>query len=292
MKLLTVLPATLLLIQIFISNPVQAQQSSLPSFSFSPDTVTMGKNQEAITAIMVNTGNYSAGGAGVIIQFDPKIATVSRLERGSAFVDYPLVFFDNTAGEIRISGVVSSKDELFQGQGILGKIIWKGQSPGRTFATIDFTEDSTQDSNIAVLSGNGDVLEEAGYLSIIVQTEPVANDDATITIEEDIPVPKPETIQDVPWVGRILQILGITKSVNEEEGPIQRQLPNYLPSVEQPEITGDNKTKNIISIAALIGFGLIILIICLRIIKRIKQRSTTPIPIDKEEIVTTVNDKI
>lgn len=122
-------------------------------------------------SIQVSTGGYATSGTDLIFHFDPKIleASPTAFIRGKIYSDYPQSNIDSKVGVVRISGVVSSVKQTFNGNGELGVINFKAKAAGITTLKIDFIKSLTNDSNVFSVSDNKDVLGEVSNLEITVQ---------------------------------------------------------------------------------------------------------------------------
>lgn len=122
-------------------------------------------------SIQVSTGGYATSGTDLVFHFDPKVleASPTSFIRGKIYSDYPQINIDSRAGVVRISGVVSSAKQTFNGNGTLGVINFKAKAAGATTLKIDFNKGLTNDSNVFSMSSNKDILGEVNNLKITVQ---------------------------------------------------------------------------------------------------------------------------
>jgi len=184
-----------------------------PRLYFKPDRVEVGVLDKFKAEIMVNTGSYSVAGVGVIINYDRNRIRVLSLVPGMIFGDYPLVSIDNVNGRIRVSGVVSSVNDLFLGQGVLAEVEIEVKGLGETRLEFEFEPGNTQDSNIAVMHGSGDVLAEVGSLTIVVDEFKVVE-----SKEEDKPVRLVDVVRNPSIDSFIDWVLDAVDEVEETIG--------------------------------------------------------------------------
>ncbi len=158
----------------FVSSPPVAKvnvQKEVPGKISLSASKTSYKVEETIpVSVMVDSGGHSLDGADLIIRFDPKVleATPGSLIAGSIFDEYPLLSVDAKAGIISASGV-SSLRPGFKGVGQFIIVGFKAKVKGNTSLTIDFTKDSTSDSNLVEKGTSKDILEIVDNLDIDIQ---------------------------------------------------------------------------------------------------------------------------
>lgn len=158
----------LLLLLLTSVTPVRAQGSLVLAPESKNFTLTVNLEEEFSLKVLIDTFGQSAGGGGVKLNFDPARLKALEIIPGSIFGDYPGAVIDNAKGKITISGLASSTNNMFSGQGIFATIKWKSLKPGNTEITFDFQPGSTTDSNIAVTFGNGDILTQVNTAKINV----------------------------------------------------------------------------------------------------------------------------
>lgn len=113
----------------------------------------------------------STDGTDVVIIYDPKkLQVVSGASKapvtvGSLYNEYPSNKIDENTGRIFISGVTSQANGVV-GNGVFGSITFKAKVAGPTTISIDFTPNSTVDSNIIETKTAKDVLTGVNNLEI------------------------------------------------------------------------------------------------------------------------------
>lgn len=108
--------------------------------------------------VWLNSPEESVMGADLILNFDPVLWEVADVSTGSIFPNYPWTFFDNTTGEIRISGTASI-DDYFSGSGVFSTITFNPLTSGQT--ELDFVYNPGQptlDCNIIAAADGSDLL--------------------------------------------------------------------------------------------------------------------------------------
>ena len=117
-------------------------------------------------AVSVNiSSSVPTDGADVILKFDNKILSPLAIETSSLYEDYPQDMADGKKGLIAISGVTSAQGGV-PTNGPIASVFFKAVKPGRTTVSVDFTPDSTIDSNIVGTSLGKDLLSEVKDLTL------------------------------------------------------------------------------------------------------------------------------
>ncbi len=169
----------------------QVETESVPSLLFSPSQVTSIANSTFTVSIIVDTAGQSVNGAGAKITFDPAYLQGVSIQPGTIFPNYATTSIDNTSGKIIISAISNSLDDTFTGLDSLATITFRVIKTGLTNANFVFTPGSTTDSNLAVTTGNGDILERVNTLQIVPQTgKPTSTPKAS---RFPLPTPRPIT---------------------------------------------------------------------------------------------------
>lgn len=154
--------STLLLV--CLTSPVLANEASL---LFSPSNVELQDNSEVVISIMLNTAGVRVNGAGAKITFNPAYLTAVRVQPSDIFADYPAAIIDNKSGRITISGISSSAEDLFIGEAKFADVVFRPSQQGTSKVQFVFVPGSTTDSNIAVMTGNGDILARVNELTVV-----------------------------------------------------------------------------------------------------------------------------
>lgn len=128
--------------------------------------------------IKISTGGYISAGSDVLLTYDPEIVELSEdrfFERGQIYQDYPGANFDPEKGSIFLSGISVSNSDGFNGTDSFGKLFLKAKKTGITSLKVEYTKDSTTDSNIIETKSIADVLGEVSNLDINIGTEDTAS---------------------------------------------------------------------------------------------------------------------
>lgn len=206
--------------------PVTVFAQAPGRLSFEPNRVTAQTGETFFTDVIVDTGGLATGGTGAKIIFDPASVKVINIEAGDIYADYPALIYDNKAGEITISGIVSSVNSLYTGSGVFARIGWQGVTPGVAIAQFEFEPGNTTDSNIATMIGTGDALGSVGSLTVTLSGE------SLFVPQTPIPVVPAETdgTEGEP-----------TDSTGQQTNPNQTPQPTATPSTQieaETESTG------------------------------------------------------
>lgn len=253
--------------------------ATVPSLLFSPAELNIVTDSQFKVDILLNTAGQGVSGAGVKVVFDPYYLSATSISIGSIFADYPAAIIDNDKGLITISGIVSSPTDLYTGTDTFASITFHPSHAGETKVKYNYVPGSTTDSNIAVMTGNGDILGEVNELTISISGESVETPTPTST-------PNP-TITPITIIKSITAKLGLSSAESAVERPgremgISDTAPDPLaPIVRQPPITDPSSTQPIADanydsnplIIILIIIGLLILLLLIVIIVLFTRRS-------------------
>lgn len=110
---------------IFLIIPASALAATL---SLSPTSGNVNRSCEFIVDVNLDTTGANTDGTDVILKYNPSQLTVTSVDQGDVYPDYPSISPNNSNGTILVSGI-ASKDEPFTGTG--------------KFATIHFSVTST-----------------------------------------------------------------------------------------------------------------------------------------------------
>lgn len=148
----------------------QVETESVPSLLFSPSQATGIAGSTFTVSIIVDTADQPINGAGAKITFDPAYLQGVSIQPGTIFANYATTSIDNATGKIVISAISNSLSDSFTGLDSLATITFRVVKTGLTNANFVFTPGSTTDSNLAVTTGNGDILERVNTLQVVPQT--------------------------------------------------------------------------------------------------------------------------
>jgi hypothetical protein len=155
------------------------------SLLFQPTLINTTIGTDFNFSIFIDTAGAKLGGAGAKIKFDPDGIIITKITPGTLFPDYPSLQFDNQAGTITISGIVPSRDNLFNGQGLFASVTARVKNLTTSQLTFDFTPGSTSDSNLAITAPPWDVLDTVNILTVeaseLLQPTPLPSTPVTQT---------------------------------------------------------------------------------------------------------------
>jgi hypothetical protein len=169
------------------------------SLLFSPESVSTNIGEQFDILINVDTGGEHVGGVGAKILFKNEDLKVITVKPGVIFGDYPTVAFSNEEGKIIISGVASSVNDFFSGQGIFATITFQATSPGESVIEYIFEPGSTTDSNVAVTYGSGDILARVNKVGVSVGAK------GNYQVVNEIPVTQSEKLP--PILNTVLELV-------------------------------------------------------------------------------------
>ncbi len=151
-----------------LTNPFPTLAAS-PSFSLTTSTPNPIVEQSSQINIILDTAGNETAGAGVKIKFNPQFIQITSIEEGTIFDNFIKKNFDNDLGTIHISTFANSLDSQFNGTNTLATLNFKALQSGSTNLDIIFFSGQTTDSNIAVTTGQGDILNEVHNLQLNIQ---------------------------------------------------------------------------------------------------------------------------
>lgn len=215
------------------------------SILFDPETVSTNAGDSFTTAVWLDTNGASVGGVGAKITFDPAILSVEKIETQPVFPDYPATTFDNTTGKIVISGIVNNPNELYSGKAQFATISWKAKSGGNANITLDYTPNQTSDSNIAVLYGNGDILEKVNTVSVTVTgSAPATNTSDSTAVTTALQENQPAYVNNTNMILlSVIVIIGLVAAgvigfliYNKKKPVLKEEIP-HIQTPQTPQTT-------------------------------------------------------
>lgn len=223
---------------------------SVPSLEFSATSKIVKVGEDFSTYIVVDTVGQAAHGTGVKINFDPEVLELTSIEAGNIFGDYPVVSFDNNEGKIIVSAISSSVQNAFVGRGVFATLNFKAIKKGGTAIEFDFEPGSTSDSNIAVVTGNGDILKQVN--SLLVTITETTGTGGTVSV----PTTPQEAVEPEEGVGlfsKLFRFLGIggEKAIVRQGRPKSQAIDAQAPIPSQQPITDANQNQP----ESIVGYG-------------------------------------
>lgn len=138
-------------------------------------SLTSDKNQvklgEKFTVAINISSEIATDGTDLIILYDPKLLSVNTqtpVILGSLYDDYPLNKVDSGSGRITVSGI-SNKSGGTVANGLFGSVEFSAKKAGQAKISLDYTPQSTVDSNVIETYSGKDVLEKVNNLEVNIQ---------------------------------------------------------------------------------------------------------------------------
>ena len=122
--------------------------------------------------VRIDTGGHGTQGSDVLIKYDPRILEAngtSVMVKGEVYKDYPVLIADPKTLMITISGISSLEGDKFKGNGIFATVNFKAKAMGSTALTVQFTKDSSTDSNMVDAESGNDSVGSVSNLDITVK---------------------------------------------------------------------------------------------------------------------------
>jgi hypothetical protein len=247
----------LALATLLLATPVEAVE---PSLMFTPSTLNTQGDSEIIVSIMLNTGGQGVSGAGARIVFDPYFLSAIRVQPGEIFADYPAAIIDNQNGKITVSGIASSPTDQYNGEGTFADIVFRPYHAGTSKVNFEFTPGSTTDSNIAVMTGNGDILAKVNEFSLnstdvesSISTSPSPS--AASSYISPLSLSQNNTVKTIASTLGLSKVMdqyasarpgrsAVTEPVLDPLAPLVRQDPITDPSTTQPIASTSNVARS------------------------------------------------
>lgn len=144
--------------------PSQIPSAKTPRISLSPSFGTFNKGCSFSLNVEVDTAGRSTDGTDVVLNFDSSRFSVTSIESGTIYKDYPPTSVNNQTGKAIFSGL-SELGKYFNGQGVVAKVNFSVRSntqEGNSQIRFDFdpnNKSKTIDSNIVEQGTVIDVLD-------------------------------------------------------------------------------------------------------------------------------------
>lgn len=118
--------------------------------------------EEVPVEVRIVTAGKTTDSTDLVLHYNPKQVQMiaSKLKLGSIYFDYPIADDDTPTGIIRISGITPPGEEGFNGIGTFATIPFKTLKEGDASFSVEFTKDSTTDSNLVESGAPKDILTE------------------------------------------------------------------------------------------------------------------------------------
>jgi len=154
-----------LAISSFIISEIQAA-----SFKLDPEVVSTESGEEFDVNVFIDTGKVETDGADIVLKYNSEILEVLEIIPGEIYYDYPIR--EAFEGTVKITGLANSSGPFFSGNELFATVKFKAKFGGEETISIEFTNDSTTDSNIAIHGSGTDALTEIGESILYIGGEP------------------------------------------------------------------------------------------------------------------------
>lgn len=139
---------------------LRADTALAVGFSLDPEVITVESGEEFSVNVMIQSEGVSADGADIILNYNLEKLEAKEVKPGTAFKNYPVMSIGE--GTVRISAIADSTGPFFSGSDLFAEVRFKALEGGEETISIDFTNDSTVDSNVALHGKGVDGLSEVG----------------------------------------------------------------------------------------------------------------------------------
>lgn len=141
-----------------IDTPEETEEKA--SFLLAPSSANYYLGDQPEIEIRLDTWSNPVSGADLILNFDPLNWEVAEITEGTIFASYPLKEFDNSSGQVKISGT-AEYNNYYSGRGNFATLKFNLKSAGITSLKFDYSPGSTLDCNIvSALTGQELLTEE------------------------------------------------------------------------------------------------------------------------------------
>lgn len=144
-----------------------ALAKSSASLYLSPPQKTLALGEIFEVAVLLATEDAKVDGVDAVLNYNPKMLKVLKVEKGRLFEEYIPEKVDEEKGRILISGLTFYPQEK---TGTLGRVTFETLKAGTTTIFFEFTPGSTKDSNVALTESNGsDILKKVGDAKYVIE---------------------------------------------------------------------------------------------------------------------------
>lgn len=143
------------------------EKPTIVSLSSPKTTLKVG---EDVTVYINISSDKRADGVDLIINYDPKLLSPKTTDgqpviAGTIFTDYPQNVLDAKLGRITVSGITAQAGGIIP-NGLFGSLVFVAKAPGAAKVSLEFTPQSTIDSNVTETNSGKDVLEKVNNLEL------------------------------------------------------------------------------------------------------------------------------
>jgi hypothetical protein len=147
-----------------------AQEKSLNIISLISPKIEY-KVGEKIPVTINITSDKATAGTDLIIKYDPNLLTIVQSDTkipvavGTLFGEYPVNKVDEGLGLITVSGITSQLAGVMP-KGAFGTIVFQGKAAGNPKIFLEFTKNSTNDTNLIENKTATDILDKVNNLDL------------------------------------------------------------------------------------------------------------------------------
>ena len=135
---------------------ISSQKIEAAIISLSPEIISTDADKEFTVEINLDTEKKMTDGADVILRYDPEKIEVIGIIPGVTYPDYPIQKIED--GKVSITGIAASTGPFFEGKDLFASVKFKALFGGEEVVSIDFTEESTTESNVSLHEKGVDIL--------------------------------------------------------------------------------------------------------------------------------------
>ncbi len=142
------------------NQPLPLQPASSGTIVLVDQNKTYRVGETISIPVRIITGGHIIQGVDLVIKYDPKFLTAATpaLTTSKIMSEYPTNQADPTNKLIRVSGISSVEQVGFNGAGIFGTLNLTAAAKGTTTISVDYSLNSTTDSNMIELATGNDIL--------------------------------------------------------------------------------------------------------------------------------------
>lgn len=152
---------------------IASQKIDAAILSVAPEIISADAGKEFTVEINLNTEKEKTDGADVILRYDPEKIEVIGIIPGVTYPDYPIQKIEE--GKISITGVAASTGPFFEGNDLFASVKFKALFGGEETVSIDFTQDSTVESNVALHGKGTDILTGVENSILYISGQPASS---------------------------------------------------------------------------------------------------------------------
>lgn len=152
---------------------IVSQKVEAAILSVEPEIISADAGKEFTVEIKLDTEKKMTDGADVILRYDPEKIEVIGIIPGITYPDYPIQKIEE--GKISITGVAASTGPFFEGTDLFATVKFKALFGGEETVSIDFTQDSTVESNVALHGKGTDILTGVEDSILYISGQPASS---------------------------------------------------------------------------------------------------------------------